>query len=182
MRFVTFEGDWYLEEDPDFLLESAASVRGEYMDYLLFHLAESRQRLVEDGGLQVSWEELARRIFRWELFAANHPSLPETRTMIEPETRRMMSWYLLGTDNTVPYDFSRTGKGAVNPALLESYGAYARRRPSSRYATLIDSIHKSLVASHGVLNMEVLDLLRSAGYKAPRLERQIKLLLAKAPE
>jgi hypothetical protein len=180
MRFVTQEGDWYLAEDPDFLLESAAFVKGEYMDYLLFHLAESRQRLVEDAGLQVSWEELARRIFRWERFAANHPSLPDTRTTIDPEIRSMMSLYLLGTDNTAPYDFSK--KGAVEPALLESYAAYARRRPDSRYATLIDTVHKSLVASHGVLSMEVLDLVRSAGFEAPRLERQVKRLLAKPPQ
>lgn len=182
MRFAKQEGDWYLEGDPDFLLESAAPVKSEYMDYLLFRRAEAGQRLVEDAGLMVSWEELARRIFRWELFAAVHPSLPETHTTIEPEIRRMISLYLHGADNTAPYDFSKGGKGAVDAELLESYAAYAGRRPASRYAMLIDGIHELLVASHGLLNKKVLDLLRGAGYEAPRLEREFKRLSGKPPQ
>jgi hypothetical protein len=180
MRFMTQEGDWYLEQDSDFLLETAAFVKGEYKDYLLFHLAELRQRPIEDGGLQVSWEELARRIFRWELFAANHASLADTRTTIEPGIRSMMSWYLLGAENTAAYDFSKNG--AVAPALFESYAAYATRRPDSRYAALIDAVHRSLVASRGVLNIELLDLLRTAGFEASRLERPLKRLVVKPPQ
>ena len=170
------EGDWYLQEDPDFLLNSGESLTGDYRDYLHFYVDQSRQRVAEDAALMISWDELGRRIGRWERFGAAHPSLPETGTVLEPEIRKMMTWYLLGLDNTRAYDFSK--KGAIDPKLLESYGAFLERNSESRYSPLISRIYESLRASEGRMSSQLLDLLKGAGYRNWWLEREAEKLLA----
>ncbi len=37
MSFTCGEGDWYLVEDPDFLIRAARLLSGEYRDYLVFY-------------------------------------------------------------------------------------------------------------------------------------------------
>ncbi|MEN6536947.1 MAG: hypothetical protein ABFD89_25055 [Bryobacteraceae bacterium] len=174
--FAESEGDWYLQEDLDFLLETAVPLKGEYHEYLAFYAREHRKRVVEDGGLMTSWGDLGRRISRWERFAAGHPSLAETRTTIEPELGRMMSWYLVGTDNSPAYDFSK--KGAIVPELLRSYDTFLRDNKESRYFDLINKIRASLKTSRGSISKDVLALLTGAGYRTGHLERQAAKLLS----
>ncbi len=128
--FAESEGDWYLQEDVDFVLETAAPLKGEYHEYLAFYAREHRKRVVEDGGLMMSWGDLGRRISRWERFAAAHSSLKETRTAIEPELARMMSWYLVGTDNSPAYDFSNKGRSSQNSSGAMRRSSAITRTPA----------------------------------------------------
>ncbi|HYK87457.1 MAG TPA: hypothetical protein VE398_01710, partial [Acidobacteriota bacterium] len=179
MDFRNSEGDWYLNEDLDFLLNLAASLSGEYRDYMLFHIEESRQRIVEDAALLISWEDLGRRIAHWERFAVCHPSLPETRTVIGPGIQTMMSWYLLGLDNTRAYDFSN--KGAIDSKLYQSYGTFLERNSQSRYFELLSRVHASLKESQCRMNQKLLDMLKSAGYRDSHLEREVARLVSTTP-
>lgn len=174
--FAESEGYWYLQEDLDFLLETAAPLKGEYREYLAFHAQEHRKPVVEDGGLLMSWGDLGRRISRWECFAAAHPSLKETRTAIEPELGRMMSWYVVGIDNSPAYDFSK--KGVIVPELLRSYDAFLRDNKDSRFFDLINKISASLKTSRGRINTDVLTLLKNAGYQTGLLERKATKLFS----
>ncbi|MCE5308896.1 MAG: hypothetical protein LLG20_14755 [Acidobacteriales bacterium] len=178
--FKSSEGDWYLQEDACFLLELTTSLSGEYHDYMRFRIQESQQRVVEDAALQVSWDDLGRKIARWERFAAEHPSLPEAKTTMEPQIERMMSWYLVGVDNTPAYDFSKGG--TIDPRLFQSYGKFVRQNSRSRHFVLISGIYESLKKSQCRINKQVLDLLKSAGYQNQRLERNAARLFATVPQ
>ena len=142
MTFVWGEGDWYLKEDPDFLLSLSSNLKGEHREFTRFMGEEAKQRLAEDAALAISWDELRQRIIRWETFAGNHPDLPETEDTIKPQLHRMMQWYLIGIDNTRAYDYDDTygGTAKINSELLNSYENFLRENTDSSYFTLIQGV------------------------------------------
>ena len=146
MTFIWGEGDWYLKEDPDFLLSVSSNLKGEYQEFTRFMGEESKQRLAQDAALTVSWDELRQRIIRWENFAKNHPDLPETERIIKPQLRRMMQWYLIGIDNTRAYDYDDTygGTAKINAELLKSYENFIRENTDSSYFPLIQGVYDIL--------------------------------------
>jgi hypothetical protein len=98
------EGDWYVHSDPGWLADAAKPIGGALGEYLEFLAAESRQVVAEDAGLQIPWDDLRRRIGRWDRFARTHAGLPETAREIRPAVAGLAGVFLCGIDNTPAYD------------------------------------------------------------------------------
>lgn len=135
------EGDWYLRDDPEFIAGAAAKLPlGDLADWVAFWSREGRQRLAEDAGLVVGWDDIRQRLIRWEDFARRHPDLPETRIEVRPQVNGFLSWYLFGIDNSPAYDTphvpaARTFR--LDPALKTSYERFIKENASSSFHDLI---------------------------------------------
>jgi hypothetical protein len=174
MKFSWGEGDWYLAEDAQFLADTAMSLNGELGDYYRFSAEESKKRLAEDAALLITWEELRRKIIRYENFALNHQSLPETKSRIEPDLYLFMHWYLNGIENTYaydlyPYDPRNRGTGKIDPELRTSYKNFLKENKDSAYFSLIRDVCTILMKNDFTWNKELEDFLKSKAYDSASL-------------
>jgi len=113
------EGDWYLCPDFDWLAAAARPVASGLSEFLGFAAREARERVVEDGGLQIPWDDLRLRIVRWDAFARSHPTLPEVAKEVRPDLGRLFTAYLCPLlPNTTEYD---RDTGVLDPSLQASY-------------------------------------------------------------
>lgn len=166
--FYQSEGDWYLAENPDFLDELSNLFSGELKDYLIFLASEYKERLAEDAGLLISWNNLRQRIIRWEEFAKKHEKLKEIGTEIQPKLHTLFSVYLIGTDNTKAYDIF-TGKLDTNLKL--SYQNFIEENKDSNYYSIIDSVYKILGENKFEINSDLIKYLENTGYTHPNFIR-----------
>jgi len=174
---VTFdfgEGDWYLTEDPRFLMELANQFSGNIKDYLLFKATETEERIGEDAGLLIFWDELRKRIIRWEKFCAEHTELPETETELKPELLTLVHIYLFGTDNTPAYNRS-TGKW--KDELMYSFRKFIEENKDSKYYPLIDSIYQILKNHNYSVSNDLITFLDNNGYTDGRFKHWVLSLL-----
>ena len=161
MRFIWGEGDWYVSEDPDFLLAVSSRLKGNMQDFSLFWGEELKQRVAQDAALLLSWDELRQRIIRWETFARNHQDLPETGKKIKPELHRLVCMYLSGIDNTP----ALTGAGAIQPDLKKSYELFLRENTDSSYYVLITNVYDLLKKHDFRFSRELVDYLKQKNQK-----------------
>jgi hypothetical protein len=140
--FNSGEGAWYLDTDPRFLAKAAAVLpRGAFKDYVLFWSREADERVVEDAGLVISWEELRLRLTRWERFRSLHATIPEAPVALEREIRDLAAFYLCGVDNTPIFGWD---SGALDQKLKTSYERFLSENQSSAY-------HPAVAAAFDVL-------------------------------
>lgn len=175
------EGDWYPAPDPAFVAGVAAKLPlGELGEWVTFWAAEDAQRVGEDAGLVIGWDDLRQRLARWEAFARAHPNLPETQVEVLPHAANLLAIYVFGIDNTRAYD-TRSGVsppydvrvgGApppagrdwtirIDPQLKSSYDRFLVENRDSTYYNVIDGIVTRLRASNGAPTKELVAFLRA---------------------
>lgn len=175
------EGDWYPAPDPAFVSDVAGKLPlGELGAWVTLWAAETQQRVAEDAGLVIGWDDLRRRIGRWEAFARAHPELPETQVEVLPHVANLVAMYVFGIPNTRAYD-TRSGEtpvydvrvggappaGArawtmrIDPQLKSSYDRFLAENRDSAYYKVIGGIVTRLRASGGVPTRELVDFLRA---------------------
>ena len=180
------EGDWYAAPDTVFVAGVAGKLPlGELREWVTFWAAEAAQRVGEDAGLVIGWDDLRQRIARWETFARAHPTLPETQVEVLPHVANLVAIYVFGIDNTRAYDMRsgetpvydvriggapasapRAGGGRdwtmrIDPQLRTSYDRFLIENRDSAYYRVIDGIVMRLRASNGAPTRALVDFLRS---------------------
>lgn len=132
-------------DDPEFIAATAAKLPlGDLGEYIAFRSREDRQRLAEDAGFVVGWEDMRRRLIRWEDFERHYPNLPETRTEVKPEVIRTVGWYLFGIDNSPAYDrWPVPGPKTVrlDAKLRASYARFIEENRTSAFHAVIAGIY-----------------------------------------
>ncbi|MCI0614236.1 hypothetical protein L0244_14715 [bacterium] len=156
------EAQVYLAEDVDFLVKTATVLNGELREYITFHANEFREPIAGDATLGISWEELRKRIMRFEPFAREHPDLLETEAEIKPELDRLLWMYLVGLDNTPAYDLRDTGE--IDTELRKSYATFLTEDHTSSYYSLISEAYKILEKHAFKINAELLAFLHERGF------------------
>jgi hypothetical protein len=154
VSFFSGEGDWYAGLDPPFVLSVAGRIPvGELKAWAAFWAAEDAQRIAEDAGLVVGWDDLRARLGRWEAFARAHPDLPETQVEVTPHLANLLALYLFGLSNTPAYDarFAATvdydvRAGAATPAL--GYRQASRAAPALRIDPRLRSSYDRFVVEN----------------------------------
>jgi len=177
INFTCGEGDWYLEEDGDFLVEVLSNYGSvELRDYLIFWANEDKERFAHDGGLLISWEDLRKRIIRWEEFANKHPTLLETEKEIKPKLQVLIGAYLWGLDNTPAYDLweSKWESKKIEPELRKSYEIFLKENKTSSYYSLIKGVYTILNKHNFKLSKELIMFVDSQGYGTRRLWRFVE--------
>jgi hypothetical protein len=129
-----------------------------------FWAAEEPQRIGDDASLLISWDDLGRRLVRWEDFVRRHPALPEVQDEVIPHVKNLIALYLFGSTNTPAYDTrieEAPGRPPlrIDPALKTSYERFLVEHRDSSYWRLIDGIVTRLSRSGGVPNGELSDFL-----------------------
>ncbi len=178
INFIQSEGDWYLKEDTEFLVEILSDFgSSELREYLLFRVSEDKERLGEDAGLLISWEDLRKRIIRWEQFTHAYPNLLETEKEIKPKLHKLLILYLTGIDNTPAYDLWKSGE--IKFTLRKSYETFLKENNISSYYALINSVYNILKKHRFKINEELILFLHNQGYRNIGFERCVKRFLAK---
>jgi len=132
--FYFGEGDWYLRDDPDFLVGLSARLPdGEYKDAVGFTAAESRLRVVDDASIEIPVDDLRQMVVRWDRFEMTHPAAAHRFRMRE-QTDRLLLLYLEGTDNTRAFD---RVSGRLSTRLRESLTRFLKTNQYCSYYSLI---------------------------------------------
>lgn len=175
------EGDWYAAPDPAFIAAVADKLPlGELREWVTFWAGEQSQRVAEDAGLVIGWDDLRQRLGRWEAFARAHPELPETQVEVLPHVANLVAIYVFGIPNTRAYDTrsaetpvydvraggpppARAGAWTmrIDPQLKSSYDRFLVENRDSAYYTVIDGIVTRIRKSGGVPTKELVDFLRA---------------------
>jgi hypothetical protein len=142
--FTQGEGDWYLRDDPDWLIAVALHLPdGEYRQYVVFVANQSRERLTEDAGFVVSRDRLRERLVRWDGFIRTHPNVARVEDM-RKDADRLAGWYIAGISNTPAFD-PETNR--LNPELRESFARFLAANQDCSYYPLIAGLWEKLKAS-----------------------------------
>lgn len=133
-----------LVEDPEFIVSIASRVSGPYAEFLKFYYPEVAKPWAHDAGLQITWDELGKRVSVWEKFVKSHPDLPESKTIIEPFLEKIAGVFTgkLRMDNS-PL-FKRNG--AMSPGLKEAYESFLENNPESGYFSSVKQAYEEFKA------------------------------------
>lgn len=172
MNFGSSEGTWYLKGDLDFILEASSITTGGYKDYVGFYVAEWKKDVVEDGGLLISWDDLRKRIVRWEQFAVQHPQLPEIEKVVKLDLSWMINVYLAGIDNSPVYGSG----GRLDSKLQRSYEVFLKEGTASAYYNVIRDVYAIWNKNEFKVSKELVVYLQAKGYEkfVYVLERALK--------
>lgn len=155
------EGTFWLTEDPGALLQRLGGFLTRPMQRYLEIKAQEAGGYESDGGLYISWDELADRIVRWEAFLEANPSFARWDSLWNAAQAwydRYLSAYVQGLENTPLFD-----SPPPDTLLGEVRASYER-----------------LLARHGETQVArfvrgLLDVLQSTGYRdGPERERYLR--------
>lgn len=160
LNFGQAEGTWYMQSDPDFLQAAASITTGDYKDYLRFNAKECKQKIAEDGGILITWEELRKRIIREENFSKQHPQLPEVEKNIKGSISWMMNVYLAGIENSSIDNYGVQ----LAPEVRNSYETFLKENSSSQYYNAVKDVHAIWAKNNFKTSRELVDYLKEKGY------------------
>jgi len=159
INFGQSEGIWYTQSDPDFLKEAASVTTGDLKEYLRFNAEECKQRIAEDGGILIPWDDLRKKIIREENFAKQHPNLPE----VEKDLKGSMSWminvYLAGIENS---SIDNHGD-QLTPDVKNSYETFLKENTTSQYYSIVKDAYAIWVKNNFKTSRELIDYLKEKG-------------------
>lgn len=135
---------WELEQDPDYVIQLARELKSDYGAFLIFYADETRYSLGMDANLNLTWDELRKKIIRFEGFAKQHKQLSEVVSHIKPMIQTMLFFYLEGMDNTPAYRAYVGDSGKIDEELKTSYIAFLNENKNSEYYPLIQGIYNNL--------------------------------------
>ncbi|MFA6472233.1 MAG: M56 family metallopeptidase, partial [Candidatus Latescibacterota bacterium] len=162
MKFSWGEGHWYLAEDAAFLAGIAARRGGkELQEYEQFLAEEGNKRLGQDGVMLATADELRQKIIRYENFAKKHPTLPETKSVVEPElTYHLIFPYIRGFEYP-PERPKSSQKPKIKPEYIKSYEKFLKENKDSDYYPLIKDVYNILKKHNFTWSEEFPEYLKS---------------------
>ncbi len=152
---------WALEQDPDYIIRTAREFKSDYGEFVVFYYNENRESLGMDANLNLTWDDLRKKIIRFETFAKQHKQLSEVESHIKPMTRTMLSFYIEGMDNTPAYDAWKSGTGKIDEELKASYLTFVNENRNSDYYSLIQGIVNNLRKHDFKLSSDLVSFVRS---------------------
>ncbi|MEM4261098.1 MAG: hypothetical protein QXG00_07690 [Candidatus Woesearchaeota archaeon] len=128
---------YYLDENFDFLIDMTQNYQFDLAEFIRF-MKEEVSPIQIDAGLQISWEELRKKIIRFETFARKYPNLQETTKEIEPNLKWFLSIYLAGLDNSPVFDWE---SNKLDNELKKSYETFLKENKASSYYSVIKELY-----------------------------------------
>lgn len=163
ISFILSEGDWYLVENNQFLLsEVLENYSLNSKRYIEFLVTENKKhpKIVYDGGLRITWDELRQRLLRWESFPRQFSDLKETENEIIPAIKWMLSVYLGGfvLDNSPHYEW---GTREIRSDVKTSYEKFIKENNDSKYWLLVKKVYDVYESNEFVFSKEIEAEIRS---------------------
>ncbi len=129
------EGMYYVEADSAwFLNEFGDSLPSEWKKFLKQSAHEAKNYFAEDGVLQVSLEELRKRIVFWENFLDDYPDFPEING-----AKKSLSGYLRFYLSDLHSSISFAHIPISSADIRKSYENFIKKNSKSKYYDIIKS-------------------------------------------
>jgi triphosphoribosyl-dephospho-CoA synthetase len=90
--------------DYSYQAHSGNKLSEEMNAYIKLMATESDQAVAKDGGLTISWDELAARALQAEAFVVKYKDAPERETVQKEYVNKYLTMYINGLINTPIYD------------------------------------------------------------------------------
>lgn len=146
-KLETAEGSFFPVVDYGKLKRFDAQVSSEMKDYVALLATESDAKTASDGGLVISWDEVAKRALAAETFVKTYPDSKE-KDGAQQRFVQYMYDYLVGLDNTPIFDFD-TFK--VKAEVKASYEKAISEHPDSAVATMAKELLDILQKTNGAV-------------------------------
>jgi hypothetical protein len=143
MRFNMAEGELFIEEDPDFLVENfGPHLPLAYGEYLQLRQAEKKEGFAVDAFLLISFEDLGRRIIALEDFQEGYPEFPAGEEI--SGLHEMYLWFFLhGMDNSPIFSWDN---GTLVPEAKEAFAWFIIENGHRPSGTLVGEFYQLLEA------------------------------------
>lgn len=129
------EGMYYVEADSKwFSKEFSDSLPDEWRIFLKQSDHEAKNRFAEDGALQISFEELRKRVIFWEDFLNDYPDFPENSSVKELLSN-YLSFYL--SDLYSSLNFAHIPITSAD--IRKSYENFIKLNSESKYYDIVKS-------------------------------------------
>lgn len=132
-KLQTVEGMIFPIVDYGKVSKYAADVTEPMGEYLKLLAMESDARMASDGGLVITWDELAERAVAYEAYFKQYTDTPESAKIKEQYENRYLPTYFNGLVNTPIYDYD-TFK--LHNEVKASYENTIKKYPDSETAKL----------------------------------------------
>jgi len=129
------EGMYYVEADSDwFSKEFDDSLPDEWRMFLRQSGYEAKNRFAEDGVLQISFEELRKRVIFWENFLNDYPGFPE-KNQAEESLSSYLFYYLSDLHSSLNFAHIQI----LSADIRKSYENFIKLNSGSKYYELVKS-------------------------------------------
>lgn len=146
-KLVQVEGSIYPIVDYEMQKKMSSEFLSEPMNhYISLKAMESNEMTAKDGGLVISWDELADRAVSAETFVKRYPDSPEWEEVKQSYLDRYLSMYIIGLINTPVFDYE-TYK--LKDEVRSSYEKLIKEQPITVTAKTAQSFMDVLVGTKG---------------------------------
>jgi len=156
------EGAYYIGESGGWFEKRFASILTEpYRQYFNNRTKEIKEGFSEDAGLLISWEQLRKRIARWEQFLKSYPNFEET-SEVQAYLNRYIGTFLSGMDNSKIYDLD-TKK--LTTEVRSAYEKYLKENKNSAYYVRVKDFYEMLKKNKFIVPEDSNEYLKKKGYE-----------------
>jgi hypothetical protein len=146
------EGILYLDSDPEIFQEFSPLLPSDIRALIRFQRVE-HEAFADDGALRISWDQLAQKLERFELFEGTYPGLAS-------EASRQIQWFASALFFGLPNSDIENDVGVLLPTVLAAWHRFADSKSPSRYKTTMRQILAIVDANGHRINAEVEGLRR----------------------
>lgn len=138
------EGSIYPIVDYSFQKRYSNFLSNQMKTFVELQAIESEKASAMDGGLMISWDELAERALLAEAFITENKDSPERETVLNQYVNRYLTMYINGLINTPIHDFE-TFK--LHDEVKASYKKTAKEAPQSVTGKLVSQFLEVLAST-----------------------------------
>ena len=131
--FCMSEGDWYFMIDEGY--HSNVVLYGydiPIKKYLDFQAAEAKRTDVHDAAVIIPWDELRKKLIRYESFVKENNLDSHIVKECNEEMKRLLTLYIVGTSNS-PTHNDRDANKKLYDEVRESWEKYVRENTDSKF-------------------------------------------------
>jgi hypothetical protein len=144
------EGAYYVDATPEYFYNNFRNrVSDALRDYLDIRKDEMKEGFTEDAELLISFNDVYKRVKRWEQFLAKYPSGP-VNSIAEYYYSMYLSTLLTGTDNSNAFDYNTF---ILEPEMKLLYEHIMKEDPDSRTTKVVTAFY-SLMEKHNFRDNE----------------------------
>lgn len=121
LRFIYIEGNYDIETNPKFLLELAEYLDSPFGEVMRFNYRETQETWFNDAVVCMSWDEMRKRIVRYEKMITKYPDLIETGKLLKNNLNRLIPVYFEGMENSRIFEWSDSKLSESAKISFETY-------------------------------------------------------------
>jgi hypothetical protein len=152
LRLSITEGSYYIDEKPDYLINSFKSfVSPSVYEFLNIRGRELQEGFSEDAKLIITFREVGNRIITWQNYLKKYPSSP-LLAEAKFSYHLYLNTFLTGLDNS-PISIDDT----LLPEIKQVYAEFIAKNPDNESGKMVGKFYNLLAGNNFRLTEEVDD-------------------------